>query len=355
MSKPMAVSLPCVLLLLDVWPLGRLQDRAQLVARLVEKVPFLALSAVVAIVTFGAQDKSGAMVSAETIGLVQRLLNAVRTAGFYLWKTVWPAELVPYYPFEFERPIASHVLAIGFFASATALAVVAWRRGRRSWMVAWLVYLAILAPVVGLVQVGGQAAADRYTYTSTVIVFLLTGAGFLALASRFNSEGSRRQTLSRIVPVLVPAIAICAALGVVTHRQVAVWRTSETMWKSVITAFPGKVPQAHNNLGVFYHQRQALGEAAEQYRAAIGIYPRHSGAHNNLGLTLQEQRRLDEAEKEFVIALAIDPKQGHAHVNLAMNFFLKGNVAKARAHRAAAESLGLHVSQRLRRALDGPP
>jgi hypothetical protein len=297
------------------------------------------------------------LVSSATIGLPDRLLNALRTTGFYLAKTVWPVDLSPYYPMEIAKASARDLVAAAFFVATSAAGVLAFARGRRFWLVLWLIYLVMLAPVIGIVQVGGQAAADRYTYLPTIGLFLLVGSGLLEGVRRFSPE--KWQTHSRFRPpavaLLLPVMGIVAVLGVLTHAQVAVWRTSETLWTSVIQVFPGKVAQAHNNLGTFYHQRRRLGEAAEQYQQAIGVYPRHAGAHNNLGLVYQEVRRLDEAEREFIASLAIDPRMANAHANLAMNFFLKGDLARARHHRAAAEALGAKIARRLQHSLDASP
>ncbi len=316
MSKPMLVTVPFLLLLLDYWPLNRLHlagaelqtaDRGlktvdwRLLLRLVlEKLPFFALAAVSSVVTFLVQRKGGAVSTA--LNLEQRAGNAVVSYVRYLWKAIWPENLAVLYPHPGNWPLwqvlASSLVLAGLFV------LVIWLGQRRPYIaVGWLWFFGGLVPVIGLVQVGIQAMADRYTYVPLIGIFVAVVWGVWDLASRFNW---RREALG-LVSVLV--LSVC---GLLTMRQAAFWRDTESLFRHAVEVEPRNY-LAYNNLGYFYANHGRPTEALENYRKSIEINPNYEDALNNMGHALAQQQRHAEAIPYYERALRIRPL--HVEVN----------------------------------------
>jgi tetratricopeptide (TPR) repeat protein len=176
---------------------------------------------------------------------------------------------------------------------------------------------------VGIIQVGSQAAADRYTYLPSVSIFLLAGAGVAKLCARFAG----RKNI--IVAGGVLAVLLAAALGQRTIAQSAVWRDSESLWTYVIKAFPGRVPVAHNNLGVLYDGRGLHDKALEEYEKAIAINPAFADARANLGVAYKRRGNYEKAIEEYQKALAANPNMAEARTNLGLAYYHQGRYDKA--------------------------
>jgi tetratricopeptide (TPR) repeat protein len=329
MAKPMAVTLPFILLLLDIYPFKRfpLPGGTHQNAKVVlEKIPFLLLSGISAILTVMAQRAGGAFESLERLPFHLRLANALYAPLFYLGKMVWPAQLVPYYPFPktvYFFDLAYYCIAIIVVLGITGWCIRLWQRGNCLLLTAWTYYLITLSPVVGIIQVGSQAAADRYTYLPSVSIFLLAGAGIAKLCVRFAG----RKNL--IVAGGLLAALLAAALGQRTIAQSAVWQDSESLWTYVIKAFPGRVPVAHNNLGVLYDGRGLHDKALEEYEKAIAINPAFADARANLGVAYKRRGNYEKAIEEYQKALAANPNMAEARTNLGLAYYHQGRYDKA--------------------------
>jgi tetratricopeptide (TPR) repeat protein len=329
MSKPMAVTLPMVLLLLDFYPLRRFDRFTKgTVSILWEKIPFFVLSTASAIITIKAQRAGQAIVSFEHWDLGIRLLNALRSLTFYLEKMIVPYTLVPFYP----HPQQLHGLELQYIVSGIVVLAITglciWLATQKKYLfgIVWLYYIITLLPVIGIIQVGSQAAADRYTYLPSISIFMLAGIGVMIVFEK--STLTKHKNLFRGLT----AICIAATLflfGQYTIKQINIWHDSESLWKHVIASFPQKAPHAHYNLGFFYGKRGRFDDAIAQFKETLAIDPNHVNAHNNLGLAYDGKGMLDEAIAEFNKTLAINPHLAEAHNNLGMTFQKKGMLDEA--------------------------
>ncbi len=320
-AKATFVTLPFALLLLDAWPLGRLRGGpapaagapacgARSAGRLVlEKLPLLALSVAAAVVTFLVQDAGGATSTGLVLPLGARLENAVVAWALYLAKTVAPVGLAMFYPHPSLNggPGWGGAAVAGAAALLLALTAGAWvQRRRRPWLlVGWLWYLGTLVPMLGVVQVGAQSMADRYTYVPLVGVFL-------ALAWSLVELGRARP---RLRPALAAvAVLVLGACAVRTRAQAATWRDGEALARHALAVTDGNW-NAHTLLADVLRERGETEAAVEQYRRALEAGPETSVALNNLGLCRFEQGRVPEALELYRRALAIDPGYVQAHSN----------------------------------------
>jgi tetratricopeptide (TPR) repeat protein len=237
---------------------------------------------------------------------------------------------VPFYPFpqsdEWVHP--SVFLSVIAVLAITGAALWLLRRGILSLFSAWSYYLITLLPVLGIVQVGGQAAADRYTYLPSISIFLMAGAGAVRLLERTAAVVGG--TAARLL-VLLPCLCLVFTLGWLTTQQTGVWRTSETLWLTVTRAFPypRSDPMAHNNLGVAYYHKGEWDKAIAEYQKAVSLRPRYADAHNNLGAAYVAKGMFDEAIAAHKQALAIRPDLLRAHLNLGVSYNKKGELDKA--------------------------
>ena len=341
MAKPMLVSLPFVLLLLDYWPLGRLQfvssslatqsdpgksvhfwSRRSLMLRLVlEKMPLLGLATVSSIVTFLAQRSGGALESLNTIPLNVRLANAFVAYARYLEKTFWPHDLAVFYPHPGRSlPIWQVAGAVLLLLCITVL-VLRTLRSRPYLTTGWLWYLGTLVPVIGLVQVGAHAMADRYTYIPLIGLFIVMAWGLSDTLARWPH---RRAALATLTAGLLVAFMICSRI------QVRYWQNSTALFQHTLNVTTNNW-LAHNNMGNALARQGRLGEAANHYSQALDIRPNDPMAHNNLGITLAEKGRLDEAVAHYSEALCIDGEFAAAYYNLGNALVQRGEFKKAMA------------------------
>jgi tetratricopeptide (TPR) repeat protein len=316
LSKPMLVTLPCLLLVLDWWPLGRLQA-GNWRPRVVEKLPLFALVVASSVVTYLAQSTQSAVASTTMFPPSVRLENALVGYSAYLFKTVWPVDLAAYYPHPIydTRPggglTGGNVgLAVVLLLALTAGAV-ALRRRAPYLLAGWLWFLGTLVPVLGLVQVGAQAYADRYSYFPQIGILLAVCWGAADLA-----RGRERLALAA-------GVAAALALAVVTQSQTAYWKNSEALWRhSLQMTFPNST--AEMNLGEVLEQKKDFKGAVERYRKAVACEQGSVAARFRLGKALGQLDRLDEAVKQYEEVLRLQPDFVEARVQLGISRFGQG-------------------------------
>jgi len=325
-AKSMLVTLPFVLLLLDVWPLRRFGygavaspasppavSPASMRRLVAEKLPLVALSVVVSALTVVLQSRSGAVGSLITYPLATRLTNALTTAVTYLRQMVWPADLACFYPYPAAIPPWRVAGAAFVLLAATWLAL---RQARRApyLLVGWLWYLGSLVPVIGLVQVGMQARADRYTYVPLIGIFIAIAWGAPDLARRAAATYRADETRAlRVLGALGAAAVLACAL--VSRVQVGYWRDSTALFQHAIAVTDGNF-LAHNNLGLTWQRAGRLDAAEGELREALRLAPDYVDAHFNLGITLAQQGRLDAAAVEYGEVLRRSPRHAKALANL---------------------------------------
>jgi tetratricopeptide (TPR) repeat protein len=346
MSKPMLVTVPCVLLLLDYWPLRRWPQRS---ARelVLEKGPFFVMAIVSSAATWAVQRQGGAIVAG--LPLTDRMANAVVAYCRYLGKVCCPIDLAAFYPPVGHWPGKTVVLAclllLGLSASAIAL-----RRRFPYCLMGWLWFLGTLVPVIGLVPAGEQSMADRYSYIPSIGITLVVVWGAYDLTKRW-----RYQVMAASVAT---AGAACLCLGL-TRTQIGYWKDTETLfrhallvternyvahnnvgtaldkqgrWDEAMSEFrlalqaKPDYPEALNNLGVALDRQGRVDEAIAQLRQTLKLRPRYAVAHYNLGVALQEQGHLDEAIAHYQEALRLKPRYADAHYNLGLALQRKGDL-----------------------------
>lgn len=319
LAKAAALGLPFILLVLDVYPLRRLGGRAgwfsKATARVwLEKIPFALLAVAAGLVALSAQSSAGALHSLQQYDAASRVGQAAFGLVFYLQKTVFPFGLGPIY----EIPPPSVLVGGAFWARSLFLimvsaVVVSMRRRWPAGLAAWICYLVLLAPVLGIAQAGRQVAADRYSYLACSGFALLAGGGVLAVC-----RACAREDVSRWWLYLtgVAAVILIAALGVLTHVQARVWQNSVTLWRQGVRVSPDS-PLAHVNLADALAARRQYAEAIEHYRAGLRMDPRDAIAHNGLGVALLDAGDAAEALQHLQEAVQLDPEYVAARYNLA--------------------------------------
>ncbi len=385
MSKPMLVTTPLVLLILDYWPLRRFEQLAaarrktktersvdkkrQTQQLFLEKIPWLILAAGDGIITFALQKRSAG--SLPPLPLLWRAENAIVSYATYTWKTLWPTRLAVFYPHPNDTLAIWQVVLAAIFLLAVTWAAVVWRQKKPYLFTGWFWYLVTLVPVIGIVQVGEQGYADRYTYLPSIGLFLIAvwAIGDIA-AIRL-----RRRT------VTAGAVLIVTALACRAFTQAAYWRNSETLWEHAL-AVTTENDVAHNNLGylsvdrgqldkAMWHFESAsrirsgkldphynLGtafvemnigdalarkgqpdEAMAHFEKAIRLQPDYAGAYYNRGNVLYAKGRIDEAIPDFQKALQFQPSHADAHTGLGNALLNKGDLKNAIDHYKEATAL----------------
>jgi tetratricopeptide (TPR) repeat protein len=373
LAKPMLVTLPFVLLLLDVWPLKRLQAADSISSRsalpaekmtkkeksrmkrkvreqnvtlpvnapsgaaplqwsrllplIGEKIPFFILSAASSVVTLYAQQQGGAMVSMERIPLFMRLANAVMAYVLYIGKAIWPRSLAVFYPYPDAWPLWQAGGAFLLLAGITAMAVYFLKR-LPAVAVGWFWYLGTLVPVIGILQVGMQAMADRYTYIPLVGLSIAVAWGVPELLKKWR-HGKASLTAT--------ATLVMAVLSIVTWMQVGHWRDSVSLFSHALAVIKDN-HLAHNNLGVALNAAGEKERSAFHYAEAIRINPRYSSYHYNYANYLAAHGKTDEAIAHYTDAIRLEPDYFNAHNNLGL----------ARASRREFKAAAVHFREALR-------
>jgi Tfp pilus assembly protein PilF len=296
-SKPMMVTFPFVLLLLDRWPLGRSTDGKTSWLRLVgEKIPLFLLSAAESVITFLVQKESDAVSSLSAISLWDRLLNATFSYVSYLGKAFWPSDLAIFYPYHAPPPFQTLISSITILLLITVISILLHKR-QPYLLTGWLWYLGTLVPVIGIVQVGSQAMADRYTYLPLVGISIMVVWNFKELSDRFSAREAIRGFVSVVVIVVLISL---------TRIQVGYWQDTTTLFRRALQITERNFI-AHQILADDMAKKGDSAVAESHYREALRIKPAFKQSYNSLGHLLMIQGKNDEAGRLFEEALRIDP------------------------------------------------
>jgi tetratricopeptide (TPR) repeat protein len=317
MSKPMIVTLPFVLLLLDYWPLNRLKWRS-----ILEKLPLFALATASSIITFIAQRKQGAMDMLEPMSFGIRMANALISYITYISKMIYPSHLAVLYPHQ-GRDVALWYALVSL-GIVMLVSIIALRLGRRKPYIflGWFWYMGTLVPVIGFVQIGVQGMADRYTYLPSI--------GFFIIAVWGIAELIKRRRFLKIALSISAVIVICL-LVVCTRKQVQYWKNNFTLFEQALLVTRNN-PTILYNMGAVIQTERNFDLALKCYHQALQYKTDYFQADNNIGSILRQQGNLDDATTHIRRALQINPEYPQAHNNLGLLLAAQGNLGEAIAH-----------------------
>jgi cytochrome c-type biogenesis protein CcmH/NrfG len=332
MAKSMLVTLPFVLLLMDFWPLERFPRRQQIDNIIIsnqiqstgsytstwhliyEKIPLIVLTIPVCVVAITAQRQAGALHSFESLSLDMRVANALISYVWYIWKMLIPSDLSVFYPHPGIWPTWQVVLS-ALFLILISTAVLRWGRRHPYLPVGWFWYLGTLVPVIGLVQIGSQAMADRYSYIPLTGLFIMAAWGTDDILKKY-----------RYRQAILGSLALVTIIGsiTVTNQQLRYWQNGIALWRRNI-AVTAPNYTSHYNLGQAFKDKGNYEEAISQYRKAHELKS-DAAVHNNLGVALALKGEFQQAIAEFEAALRLKPDHLKAHMNLAMAFYQQGDL-----------------------------
>jgi tetratricopeptide (TPR) repeat protein len=330
MAKPMLVTLPFVLMLLDYWPLNRfLNSKFSILNSIIEKIPLFALSAVSSVIVFITQRAGEALTSAVAVPLKHRIINALISYVTYIEKMFWPSRLAVFYPyFPSKLTIWSGVAPLLLLVAMSGL--VLWLAKRHRYMVTgWFWYLGTLVPVIGLVQVGSYARADRFTYITLTGLFIIVAWGVGELSAKWPH---RKIILWPASMIVLSVLAICAYL------QTGYWKDDITLYQHAIEVTENN-SLAHINIALPLFEQGRVDEAVRHITEAVRIAPKSRQALNAAGFYLYIAGRIDEAAVYYERILEIDPTDPDAHANLGYTLKLQGDLNGALTHLTEAVRL----------------
>jgi len=354
MSKALAVTLPLVLIILDVYPLERLRFPFPLWAQrnvLLEKLPFLGLSIAVSLINVGVHEEMGALTSFSKTPLTDRILVLFKSFSYYLMKMVWPSHLASLNPYPHTETISFFRpdYAGGFILllAITAICIFLWRKGYKIWLVVWAYFLITLLPVLGIIKIGGYFAAERYTYMPSIGPFLLAGLGISLLWEKTYTR-DRLFFLNRKI-IILALVLILSGMSVLTIKQIKVWRNSITLWTSVLKIYPdyaygyisrakayktlGKYDEVLRNLNSavnadtedpipYNHRGWFYEETAGDYHLALGDFskaieldPELAGSYSNRARLYMKIGEYQKAFEDMDKAIALEPTDSAYYLN----------------------------------------
>ena len=339
MTKPMVVTLPFVLVLLDYWPLGCLQwhhiseqenfsrpgpeqagfQRASIRRLLLEKTPLFVLTAGLSAVTYIAQQRGGVVSDLGNIPLKYRAANALVSYVTYIGKMIWPSRLAVFYPHPFDKLPLWQVVASALLLITVSVAVFWFARSRKYLTVGWLWFLGTLVPVIGLVQVGAQARADRYTYLPFIGLFIMIAWGLPDLLAKWRY---RKITLG------AAALAALLAFSVCTRLQLRYWRNNKALFEHAINVTSDNFVICNNYANILSETEQ-FEKAIDHFYQALRMKPDSPEVHSNLGNALRRINRIDQAVMHYEKALKLKPDLAEAHYNLAISLAGQGKTDEA--------------------------
>jgi tetratricopeptide (TPR) repeat protein len=328
LSKPMAVTLPVVLLILDWYPFQRIQTARTFGYAFVEKLPFLAFSLGSSALTILAQQSGGAVTALERVPFLTRVLVAAKALIAYLGNMVWPLKLLPFYEYNpksisFASPeyLIAVLLVLGITITSIAIA-----KKQKWWLAAWGYYVVTLAPVIGIFQVGSQLMADRYTYLPSIAPFFLVGLLAARITEQVNTANKQR-TIARMA-IGAAAVLVLVFLSYLTVRQIAVWKDSITMWSAVIEKDPAAVA-AYRKRGAFLQKKGQLDKAIQDYNAQIDLEPYDGETYYDRGMIFQKMGQMERAKEDYDKAISLNPRIPGAYNNRGVIHTVTGAFDKA--------------------------
>jgi len=318
LSKPMAVSLPFVLLMLDWYPFKRIPSVKLLMSAWFEKAPFIVIACISSILTVLAQSAAGAMGTPPPLSI--RMLVAAKSLIAYLYKMMAPLNLIPvyFYPMDMAHYFSlAYGLAVVLVAGITVTCIIAAKK-EKLWLTVWCCYVITLLPVLGIVQVGIQSMADRYTYLPSLGPFLLAGLGAAWVSTKLLME-IKLGMISKLF-IAVAALTVFIFMSYVTIHQIGLWKNGIVLWSYVIKKEPEKVPIAYVNRGALFYQAGQLDMAMADFDKAIGLSPGnlrvflnwsyYSEAYMRRGLVFEKMGQLDKAITDFKEACHLGNEEG---------------------------------------------
>lgn len=324
MSKPMLVTLPLVMLLLDFWPLGRYRHKKRgqglrqfsgsVLALVKEKIPFFACSLLSGVITIYAQNKGGGVRSFSDMPFDLRIENALVSYVKYVSKTFWPQDLAVYYPFPLSVPLWQVICSLSVLLLLSAAAILAGRRYPYI-PVGWFWFLVTLLPVIGLIQAGGQAMADRFSYIPAIGLFIIVAWGVTDLA------GGLKQRECILALLAGGVITVSAAL---TWQQLGYWRDSISLYRRALRVTTDNY-LINYNLGLYLANKGDVDAAIREFHEVLRIIPDFENAHNNLGFALLSKGDVDAAIREFQETIRLNPNNEFARNNLRLALAQKRN------------------------------
>jgi len=322
MAKSMLVTFPAILLLLDFWPLERDIKSTSLSKIFLEKIPFFVLTFASAVITIVVMKHAGHVADTAQLSFKYRIANVFFSYVAYIYKMFWPTKLAPFYP----HPGATLILWKAVIAAVVLLVIsvliIYWSRRRRYLLVGWLWYLITLSPVIGFLQIGSQAMADRYTYIPLVGLFIIISFAAYDLL----------QNIQHKKPVLIISAALITfALIVCTNQQVRLWRNSISLFEHTLKVTSNNY-LAHNNLANALGQNQNYDAAIGHCLEAIRIRPKYYRAHYNLGMAFYHKGDMDKAVSHWTQVLQLKPDFAETNYNIAIALLKQNKTDKAIQH-----------------------
>ncbi|MFH2063797.1 MAG: tetratricopeptide repeat protein [Pseudomonadota bacterium] len=328
MAKPMLVTLPFLLLLMDYWPLNRFSAPARFFRLWVEKIPLMIIAAASSIITIWAQQKGGAVGTAEMFPFWDRAINVLITYTAYIEKMIWPFDLAAIYPYPSSFPM-HEIIRSGILLTAIFIYGLVVVKRFPYVIIGWLWYLGTLVPVIGLVQIGSQSMADRYTYVPLIGLFIMVSWGIPDLTGRW---------VHRKKFMAAGALIVCLCMTASAYIQTGYWKNSARLFQHTLDVTVDNWV-AHNNLGCALSRQGRTDQAVGHFQEALRIHPEYEDARFNLGLAFVSQRRLDEAAHQFSRSLASRPDDKDAYIHLGRIFSLQNRLDMAIKHFSRAAEL----------------
>jgi tetratricopeptide (TPR) repeat protein len=338
MSKPMLVTLPFVLLLLDYWPLGRLGSKRSLLHLLIEKIPLFAMVAASCIVSFIVEEKGGALTPLARLPLKLRIYNASISYLQYIIKMIWPARLAFFYPYPGQNILILYAIISVIFLLATTVFILRFTKDHRYLVTGWFWYLGTLVPVIGLVQIGYFAMADRYSYITLTGLFIIIAWGLPELLGKWPY---------RKIALWAPSLTVLSVLAILAYLQQGYWKDTITLCEHALKVTDNNY-EAHFCMADVFLGQGRIEEAIQHNIEALRIKPTYVEAINNLGFALYKAGRIDEAIDCYKRALEINPRIAKVPTNLGAALVAKGKFDEAislysRALQTAPDSIKLRI------------